>query len=91
MGLFLFRFWPVLLPIIAFLMWMILVRSKAKKAGAPLPRFRDGPWFSAVMASFAIGFMLFLVLGLSHDEQRGAYSPPRVENGKMIPGRVEAP
>lgn len=88
MALFLFRFWPVLIPLIVYLLWHHHMRKKARKAGEPEPRFRDGPWFWAVLASLLIGMVCFLVLGLSAERRTGNYIPPHMENGVLVPGRV---
>ena len=89
MSLFLFRFWPVLVPLIAYVVWMQFVRRKAEKAGEPLPHFRDGPLFWAVMASLGVGLCIFVSLGLSHHEDRGSYIPPHMQDGTIVPGRVK--
>lgn len=89
MALFLFRFWPVLIPLIVYAVWMIRVRGKARKAGEPVPQFREGPWFWAVVASLSVGIVIFFILGLSHEPAKGTYVPPRTENGKIIPGHLE--
>jgi len=91
MGLFILRFWPVLIPLLVYVIWMISVRNRAKKIGATLPRFRDGPWFWAVVASLLVAVVMFLWIGLNHPENRGDYVPPHMENGKLVPGKIGAP
>ena len=88
MGLFLFRFWPVLIPLLVYWLWVLNVRRKARKVGEPEPRFRDGPWYWAVLTSLLIGMGCFLVVGLSHTEHKGEYEPAHMENGILVPGRV---
>lgn len=88
MGLFLLRLWPVLIPLFVYLVWMRRVRNKARAAGGPIPHFGQGPWFWALVASLTIGILLFLSFGLSHERNTGAYVPPHMENGKIIPGEV---
>lgn len=89
MALFLFRFWPVLIPLIAYAIWMASVRGRARKAGEPLPHFfRDGPWFWALVASFALAMAMFLFFGLSHESVKGDYVPPHMEDGRIVPGRI---
>lgn len=89
MGLFLFRFLPVLLPLLIYWLWLLYHRRKATKAGEAAPRFRDGPWYWAVIASLAIGFCIFIFLGSMTEEQRGVYVPPHIENGRIIDGQVK--
>lgn len=89
MALFIFRFWPVFIPLFVYVLWMLLVRRKAKKAGAPLPHFREGPWFWALVASLLTAVVIFISLGLSHSSTKGEYIAPHMEDGKIVPGRVQ--
>lgn len=91
MALFLLRFWPVFLPMAVYVVWMVLVRRAAKKAGAPLPHFREGPWFWALVASLGLAVCMFIFLGLSHNPNAGDYIPPHIENGRIISGGVKSP
>ncbi|MGE0753591.1 MAG: hypothetical protein AB7L92_00345 [Alphaproteobacteria bacterium] len=88
MGLFIFRFWPVLIPLLIYWLWYLNNRRKARKLGKDVPRFRDGPWYWAVLASLGTGLCIFVVLGLGMRESKGTYEPPHLENGKMIDGKI---
>jgi len=85
------RFWPVILPIAAYALWLFLARRKARKAGVEkIPKLGDGPWFSAVISAAFIMIALFLYLGFS--AQKGTeYVPSHVENGSIIPGYLKEP
>lgn len=89
MGLFLLRFWPVLIPLIVYWVWMWRARHTARKIGEPMPAFRDGPWFWALIASLSIAVVIFIFIGSGHDENRGTYVPPHMENGKIVPGEIK--
>lgn len=89
MALFLFRFWPVLIPLLVYLVWMRKVQDRARVAGQPIPRFRDGPWFKAVVASLITGIAIFLFFGLTQKSVKGDYIPPRLEGGKIVEGHVQ--
>lgn len=91
MGLFLLRFWPVLIPLVVYIVWMIRVRNHARRAGEKPPHFGEGPWFWAIVVSLGIGVVMFVVLGLSHEGNQGAYVPPHMEGGRIVPGEVRAP
>lgn len=90
MKIFLTRILPLLLPLILFGIWLYLARRKAKAAGNPMPRLGDAPW-----AWLAITGMLTLVIGLltfglfAGEEPGGNYIPPHIEDGKVVPGRIE--
>lgn len=88
MTLFLFRFWPALIPLLAYWLWMMNTRRKARKAGEPEPRFADGPWYWAVLASLVTGAFCLLYLGATTEGETGDYIPPHVEDGVLVPGRV---
>ena len=89
MGLFLFRFWPVLIPLLVYMLWLKTVRYKAVKAGRPKPLFREGPWYWLVIATFGVAFSCFIFLGASIDNVKGIYVPPHMDNGVMVPGSIE--
>ncbi len=91
MALFIFRFWPVFIPLFVYILWMISVRNKARKAGAPLPHFGQGPWFWTLVATLALAVCMFVFFGLSHESNSGEYIPPHMENGKVVSGEVKAP
>ncbi len=89
MSLFILRFWPVILPLLAYLWWYIAARRKAIRAEVKPPHFREGPWFWSIIASLAIGLLIFLALGLANAPNSGEYVPPRFEKGQIIPGHLE--
>jgi hypothetical protein len=90
MALFLFRFYPVLLPLLLYLLWHWAAVRRARKNGSPIPRFRDGPIFTLLMASLGMAALCFLALGFSAAENhnKGSYIPPHIEDGKVIEGQV---
>lgn len=89
MALFLFRFYPVLLPLIVYLLWFYLVRQRARKKGGEPPKFSDAPVFLLLMSSFIIAIICFLFLALSIDSgSKGNYEPPHMEGEKLIPAQV---
>ncbi len=85
----LLRFWPVLIPVLVYWLWLRTVAAKARKEGKPAPLFRDGPWYWLVLASLGMAVLCFLFWGGSGEAVKGDYIPPHVENGKVIPGHVE--
>ncbi len=89
MSLFLFRFWPVLIPLVIYWVWLRIVGRRATIEGRPVLRFRDGPWYWAVLCSLLIGVGIFLMLGTSIEPQRGTYIPPHLEDGRIVPPQVE--
>lgn len=90
MALFLFRFYPVLLPLILYLLWFYFIRRRAMKKGEELPKFSDAPIFLLLMSSFIIAIICFIFLALSINENshKGSYQPPHMEGEKLIPAQV---
>lgn len=88
MGLFILRFWPVLIPLVVYVLWIMRVRRRAAANGEPVPRFRDGPWYWAVLASLGVALLCFLWIGASQEAGRGSYVPPHMENGVLMPGKI---
>lgn len=86
--LFLFRFWPVLLPLAVYVLWILYRQHRAKKTGAPVPGFKDGPWVWVVLSCMVLAIIGFILLGLSHQPSEGEYIPAHMENGQMVPAKV---
>lgn len=82
------RFWPILLPLVVYILWIAYCRRKARRMGHPVPAFRDGPWVWAVTASLLLAIGGFLWLGFTPDTQDGTYIPAHREDGRLVPARV---
>ncbi len=89
MALFLFRFYPVLLPLLFYLIWLYIVRHRARKKGEAEPKFKDGPIFWLLMASLGMAVLCFIVLGFSVSGEKGSYQPPHMEGDKLVPAQVK--
>jgi uncharacterized membrane protein len=88
MSLFLFRFWPVLLPFLIYILWFYTVGCKVTIDGKPVMRFRDGPWYWIVLSSLVIGIACMIYFGATTEGQKGDYVPPHMENGVLVPGHI---
>ena len=71
-------------PFIAYVFWLMLQRR------SPL----HGPnwegkmtWLS--IAGFSFVIISFIILGLTGNKEQGAYTPARMENGKLIPAEIK--
>ncbi len=55
-------------------------------------RFRDGPWYWAVLSSLLLAVVCFIFLGGEAVQgTTGDYIPPHMENGQVVPGQVAKP
>ena len=88
MGLFLMRFWPVLIPLMVYFLWLYYVGRKATIEGRPILRFRDGPWYWLVLSTLLVGIGCMVLLGTSVEGHKGMYVPPHMQDGKLVPGQV---
>lgn len=82
------RFWPVLLPLALYLVWLAHARRKAGKSGEEKPGFFDGPWWLPTMASLGLVIVAFLWLGFSQEPVNGIYIPAHVEDGRLVPAQT---
>lgn len=83
------RFWPILLPFIAVMLWNWRLHRLARKRNEPVVYVRRDVWLVAGAISLAIALVLVTYDGLTEKSVKGTYIPPHLENGVMIPGRVE--
>ncbi|MGF1641454.1 MAG: hypothetical protein ACFCUO_10950 [Rhodospirillales bacterium] len=79
---------PLFLPAIAFLLWAWLSRQRHEKGFAG--RIQEGPWPWLIA-----GGVVLVAAGLtwtaltSGGDATGRYVAPRLEDGRIIPGRIE--
>jgi hypothetical protein len=88
MGLFLFRFWPALVPFLLYVIWFLVVRHKAIMEGKPEPHFKDGPLYWMIITSLLIAAVCFMLLAMVQQGNKGEYIPPYMDNGKMMPSQI---
>jgi len=89
MGRLLIELWPVVLPVALFLCWRWLQRRRAKKHGHPLPRYTEGPWFWVWVSTLVIAIGCFILWWVESPKLEGVYVPAHMENGVLVPSRVE--
>ena len=82
------RFWPVLLPLTIYVIWFLLAKRKAEKAGEELPKFTEGPWFWILISSLLIAIACFVLWWVETPSQDGVYVPAHMENGQLIHGKI---
>jgi len=79
-----------LLPATIFLFWLRTARRRAALTGTPVPVLPDTPWLWAIIASAIAAVLVMFALGLNSGEKPGGvYHPPRLENGRIVPGHIE--
>jgi len=81
---------PLVLPLTIYLAWAWFRISYVKKHGGEAPKIEQGPWPLLLL----LGAILMLALMATTALLRGAdsdatYTPPRYEDGRVIPGQLE--
>lgn len=76
---------PLLLPTLLWFGWMWLTQ-KGKEPRA----LREGPWVWLIGSGIVLmGAALVATAFMTGSEPGGKYVPPYMEDGKIVPGRVE--
>lgn len=82
----------LVLPALAYVAWHRLQtrRVETGKSEEPPPPLAEGPWL--VLAAIGVGLAVVsaVVLLILHDggSPASTYEPPRLEDGKVVPGRL---
>ena len=74
---------PLLTPIVIYGVWS---HFDARRKGTSMPGWEEGHWFWADLLGAFLAVASFVWFGESGDHGKGAYVPPHVENGKVVPG-----
>jgi hypothetical protein len=84
---------PLVLPFVVYAAWLSVEQRRAEKLGrGEAPTWAEAPlvW----LAGSGLGLALIATLGVSllqgGDKYDGLYVPARVENGRIVPGHIEA-
>ena len=78
---------PLLLPFVLYFLWTFIERRRKAAGGWEA---MDTPWIWLSMTGLVLLIVSLLGTGLLiGSEPGGTYVPPHVEDGKVVPGRVE--
>jgi hypothetical protein len=82
---------PILLPSLVYFGWLVYENRRVAQGGeGRTRRWEEGPW-----AWLVGGGVVLAVLGaiataaLTRGGREGVYVPPRVEDGRIVPGHLE--
>ena len=78
---------PLLLPFLAYGLWMYVIKRKQATSGGV---WDDAPWTWLVIAGFVLMIASLFAVGLlSGDDPSGTYVPPHVVDGVIVPGQMQ--
>ena len=86
---------PLVLPTALYLLWMRLAHwsprgSEEGSERGEAVRWSTLPWvWLAAAGALLLALMLFIVTVHFGRPQPGTYEPPRMENGRIVPGHIE--
>ncbi len=82
---------PLVLPTVLYLIWVIFIRKPGPDGDGDVPHWlRHGPWLWLIAAGIALmAIVLAVAAWLTGGDPGGTYVPPRLENGRVVPGRIE--
>lgn len=78
---------PLLLPFFLYFLWTFIEKRRKAAGGWEA---KDTPWIWLSITGLVLLIGSLLATGLLIGTERGGtYVPPHVEDGKIVPGRVE--
>jgi hypothetical protein len=80
---------PLLLPLALYLAWFVRASRAAQAAGQISPKLGDVPWtWLVAIAVLLLGGAISAYLTMGGSAAGGHYEPPRLIDGKIVPGRI---
>jgi len=81
---------PFLLPTVVYALWVWYRVGYVARHGGEAPKLEKGPWPLLLFLGAVLAFAVLAVTALTRGGDPDAtYVPPRLENGKLIPGHLE--
>jgi len=81
---------PFLLPLMAYLVWVWYRIRYSKKYGGKAPVLEQGPWPLLLLLGTILVLGVLGTTAIMRGSPAGtSYTPPKLENGSIMPGRLE--
>ena len=82
---------PIVLPSLLYLAWLAYENRRIAQGGEGVSRrWQEGPWAWLFAGGVALAVAATLILSWWRGYGiEGRYVPPRVEDGRIVPGHVE--
>lgn len=86
MRIFLHIFLPLITPLVLYTIW---AKIDAKRKGRGMPDWEEGHWFWVSVIGCVLAAVSLIYLTTLGDDTIGKYQSPRLEDGKIVPGRFK--
>jgi len=81
---------PFLLPLTVYLLWAWYRTAYANKHGGEAPDIEKGPWPLMLLLGAVLTMALLAYTALTRGANPDAeYTPPRYEDGQIVPGQLK--
>ena len=82
---------PLLTPFVVYYIWLWASRQRtqAESEGRPLPHWQELPWTWLIISGALLTSVVLILTAVIGSEPNGVYTPPHMENGVIVPGRIE--
>jgi hypothetical protein len=82
---------PIVLPSLVYAAWLVYENRRVAKGGkGTTRRLEEGPWAWLIAGGLVLAVAgAIAAAALSGRGREGTYVPPRVEDGRVVPGRLE--
>lgn len=84
---------PLLLPTVLYIIYMMWARRRAVAGGEAVPAWSEGPvfWFALAGLLLVLASLIALFAFESDHGMGKIYQPPKLEDGKVVPGQFAPP
>jgi hypothetical protein len=83
---------PFFLPLALYLGWAWYRTRFAARHGGDVPAIERGPWPQLLFIGALLALATLAATTLTHTDGPGSvYTPPHVEDGRIVPGRAAPP
>jgi hypothetical protein len=81
---------PIVLPALLYALWMTAERRRVEAGGGDKPRWVDAPWvWLLALGLFFAGLLAVAISVFGGGSGSGVYVPPSVQDGQVVPGRIQ--
>jgi len=82
---------PLLTPFVVYYIWLWAnrQRAEAEAEGRPMPHWQELPWLWLIISGAVLTSIVLVLTAVIGADPSGVYTPPHMENGVIVPGRIE--